>query len=169
MEYVRVKIEPADERNETVETTMRDNSLLSTAEDEAGVEVKDKTNLVKTNKIGPNKTDRRKHGESITRCPECDFSTKYKYNLRRHLIVAHDRKDIELTRKAYKCTECDFATRWNLDLTRHMLSHVKPEAFRCTRCPYSTDENSHLVKHILSHLNNDDADKYSFLQTTRGW
>lgn len=109
------------------------------------------------------KTNNKCGDKGLICCSDCNFKTKYKHNLRRHLIISHKRKDVAVTKKFYQCTHCSFSTKWNIDLTRHSLSHVKPDALRCTKCPYSTDQNSHHINHILSHVNADNKGKVSEL------
>ncbi|XP_018561751.1 zinc finger protein 160-like [Anoplophora glabripennis] len=144
LEYVSVKMEPCDDE-QVAETKICLKRRNVTNRSRSGT--RKKTN---------NKCD----NKNMICCSDCNFKTKYKHNLRRHLIIAHKRKDIEVNKKFYQCEHCSFSTKWNIDLTRHSLSHVKPEALKCTKCPYSTNQNAHLINHILTHVNDDSKDKH---------
>lgn len=61
----------------------------------------------------------RVHSGIFYKCAHCDFETKHKENLPKHLLRHKDPSECRM----YDCDECDYETKDKLGLKRHMLTH----------------------------------------------
>lgn len=103
-----------------------------------------------------------KHGigsQEIFSCSLCDYNTRVKVCLKRHI----DRHNKFLpTEQKYKCEyrECSYECDSKALLKIHALIHNDDErnkkAFKCTECHYSTNSKTHILKHIKSAHNTGD-------------
>lgn len=91
-------------------------------------------------------------------CTLCDYKTRVKLCLKRHMdrhnkYVANEQK--------FKCdfSECHFECDSKALLKVHALIHKDEsdkKAFKCTECLYSTNSKTHILKHIKSAHNTGD-------------
>ena len=66
-----------------------------------------------------------KHGDNpLLFCTECEYSSKYQYNIKSHMQNIHTSGDPLL------CTKCDFETFSKKNLKRHEIKHEKPQKER---------------------------------------
>ncbi|GLV34304.1 uncharacterized protein CBL_00234 [Carabus blaptoides fortunei] len=77
-------------------------------------------------------------------CVHCDYRTKTKAQLVRHLKV-HETETV----KKFECSFCSFATRLRSHLRRHLRVHTGAKPYRCPYCGYSCNTLENLRKHIL--------------------
>ena len=85
------------------------------------------------------------------KCTYCEYTSKLKYNLNRHINSKHlgiktptIKKD-----KVFLCQECSFKTTHQIHLTNHINEvHNKIKGFKCTLCDYSTYRERALKQHI---------------------
>lgn len=105
-----------------------------------------------------------KHGvgaQEIFGCTLCEYKTKVKVCLKRHI----DRHNRTLLHDAhFKCLfpECHYSCSSKALLKIHILIHKEdgnePKAFKCTECLYSTNSKTHILKHIkTAHNTGDDT------------
>ncbi|KAJ8911292.1 hypothetical protein NQ315_015295, partial [Exocentrus adspersus] len=84
-------------------------------------------------------------------CDLCDYKTKQKRYLKRHVMSVHkDPSQLEW----FKCGLCNYQSLEKINLRRHMLVHKDPsqvEWFKCDSCDYETKWKEALVKHALVH------------------
>ncbi|XP_023238039.1 zinc finger protein 569-like [Centruroides sculpturatus] len=90
----------------------------------------------------------------------CDFRTKYKNNLLRHVNVIHLRKKSsqssseDPSERKYQCDTCfkDFPCKSQLQ--RHVRSHTGERPFLCEICKMAFKQKAHLKRHIeIMHSN----------------
>jgi len=85
------------------------------------------------------------------KCPHCEYSTKWKGNLPKHVRIHNVKKNKENVRP-FKCKipGCNKAYKNQGHLNRHMLRHNGKKDFKCPHCEYATYDNSHLSRHVLT-------------------
>merc|ERR1712226_466520 len=77
------------------------------------------------------------------KCEKCDYTTKQKYLLQRHVKFVHDKI------RPFKCTKCEMSFGQKAHLSSHNRSiHDKLRPFNCEFCPHSASEKGNLDKHI---------------------
>ncbi|XP_050315945.1 zinc finger protein 888-like [Anthonomus grandis grandis] len=97
-----------------------------------------------------------------TKCPLCDFSTRYRAHLRRHLLNSHGERNIE-------CPQCPQKFTSELNLKNHMKrKHVdesEKKYYYCEMCPkenqYRTTEKPNLIRHTLVHRTMDEIEVFA--------
>ncbi|KAJ8973140.1 hypothetical protein NQ317_001876 [Molorchus minor] len=84
----------------------------------------------------------------IYTCEMCEYQTKHKSNLTRHLLV--HRKNSEV--KMFECDTCQYKTKHKSCLNRHLLVHGENsdvKMYRCETCHYKARHKSSLDRHIF--------------------
>ncbi|KAI8521095.1 hypothetical protein Bbelb_008490 [Branchiostoma belcheri] len=97
-----------------------------------------------------------KHGKTgLLQCPQCDYLTKWRKNLRQHVRDAHTTShDLQKTSHnlGYKCPDCGQTFRTVSLLRLHVRrKHTGERPFQCPHCSYAALVSSHLERHILRH------------------
>ena len=80
----------------------------------------------------------RKQKPSTYACRECDFKTKYKYNMDRHIKEDRCKQKIKKP-KLFHCHKCNYSTRRRVTMTDHL-----------SRCRYSKAKKKRLVPLITN-------------------
>ena len=79
----------------------------------------------------------------IFTCEKCNYETKEKHNLTRHIKSVHDKI------KDFKCDKCEYVCSTICSLKSHIKSvHDKIKDFKCDKCEYVCSITSHLKEHI---------------------
>lgn len=84
------------------------------------------------------------------KCPICEFQTKFKESLKRHMLIHGDPSEMAM----HKCSVCMFQTKLKVSLKRHMLIHSDPselEMHKCTICVFQTKFKDSLKRHMNTH------------------
>ncbi|XP_066304519.1 zinc finger protein ZFP2-like [Branchiostoma lanceolatum] len=89
-----------------------------------------------------------KHGKvGLLQCPVCDYITKWKKNLSKHLSEVHKTHNF-----VNKCPDCEQTFRTVSLLRLHVRrKHTGERPFKCPHCDYAALVSSHLERHILRH------------------
>ncbi|XP_078577490.1 uncharacterized protein LOC144862667 [Branchiostoma floridae x Branchiostoma japonicum] len=92
-----------------------------------------------------------KHGKiGLLQCPVCDYLTKWKKNLSKHLAEVHRTHNL-----VCKCPDCALTFRTVSLLRLHVRrKHTGERPFQCPHCDYAALVSSHLERHILRHTGN---------------
>ncbi|KAJ8981107.1 hypothetical protein NQ317_007881 [Molorchus minor] len=86
----------------------------------------------------------------IFKCEVCEFQTKYRGSLRRHLLGHKNISEVE----TYKCETCQYLTKHRWSFKRHLLGHKdisEVQTFKCNLCQYQTRQRDSLKNHLLGH------------------
>ena len=78
---------------------------------------------------------KKQHNPVRLRCPQCDYQTYWKGNLKQHQNRMHDHKPDSLY-----CQQCDYKTNVKENLRRHqnrMHDHI-PDSSHCQQCDYKS-------------------------------
>jgi hypothetical protein len=82
-------------------------------------------------------------------CVQCDFQTKAKRSLQRHLNARHTSDE---NAQWFECPSCTFKTKHKQLLNRHVLcKHIDPSNirwFQCDQCPSKAKQNFLLKTHL---------------------
>jgi hypothetical protein len=77
------------------------------------------------------------------KCDKCEYETKNKHDLKRHIKSIHDKI------KDFKCNKCEYKCSNNNDLKEHTKRiHDKIKDNKCDKCEYTCLKKSHLKQHI---------------------
>ncbi|KAJ8972411.1 hypothetical protein NQ317_010335 [Molorchus minor] len=94
-------------------------------------------------------------------CKICQFKTKYKGALNRHLLVHSENSKV----KIYSCGTCQYKTKRKETLKKHFLVHRKNqlenfevEVHTCNTCQYKTKHKVDLKKHVLVHVHRENSE-----------
>ena len=83
--------------------------------------------------------------QQLINCEFCDYSTKLKSTLGRHLLKAHYSK-----KARHECLKCTFSCESKSGLKAHMVSHSNNRPFPCHFCDYRAKLKGSLKNHILT-------------------
>ena len=76
-------------------------------------------------------------------CPVCEFKTKWRPAMRRHIKVVHAEE------KPYKCPHCGYKLSRKAHLRRHIQEvHENEKPHKCPECEYQASRKTHLKNHI---------------------
>jgi KRAB domain-containing zinc finger protein len=77
------------------------------------------------------------------KCPNCEFSTVRKYNLKMHISAVHEKN------RPHQCPLCEYSAAQKKNLTQHEhVVHIGK--FKCHLCEYSSCKKMSLTIHIQS-------------------
>jgi len=92
-------------------------------------------------------------------CEQCDYKTRLKANLRRHIKSIHigikSEQDMygmvwnDFSATKLNCDQCDFKTHWKLCLKRHVKT-IHRLKYNCEQCEFQTNLMSYLKLHVKS-------------------
>ena len=90
------------------------------------------------------KNDHTKNGiEKLHSCDMCDYKTKLKFDLNKHV------KSVHLKLRPFSCTTCDKTFTQKTHLLRHCKSvHLKIKNHKCDYCEMSFSTNEQKISHI---------------------
>lgn len=67
-------------------------------------------------------TSQYRHGKTFQKkCPECDYQTGDKSNLKRHVVLRHSHTTSNIKTETYKCYDCGFETKLKQNLKVHIF------------------------------------------------
>ncbi|KAF6212303.1 hypothetical protein GE061_012825 [Apolygus lucorum] len=101
----------------------------------------------------------RKHREPY-QCYKCDFSSKSRNSIIRHLTNRHGDKN-------FVCAHCDYRTAMKSDLSDHMLIHSGVKPYMCDVCGFSAASRSTLTSHKRVHSEKNITCEYCDFRTSR--
>ena len=88
------------------------------------------------------------------KCNDCNYESKRKYNLERHIQTKHTNvKDI-CKNISHKCSVCEYSTDRLYNLKRHEVKHTrikKTRLHKCFLCDYEDKSKSNVKKHVDNH------------------
>lgn len=86
-------------------------------------------------------------------CPYCDYGTKFRPSLQRHILIKHAEKmdDHNIKPETFKCEFCDYTTNFKWNLKGHKRKHKAEKQFKCTYCDYETAYRHNFLKHSKTH------------------
>ncbi|KAL7631667.1 UNVERIFIED_CONTAM: hypothetical protein RMT77_018036 [Armadillidium vulgare] len=95
--------------------------------------------------------------KKLFRCLKCDFETKYKKSLDRHMSSQK-----HLDKPSLHCTKCEFTTNDKNKLECHVLSHCGTKLLNSSSCDFKTEFAETFDAHLESnHIGNSDEDSQS--------
>ncbi|KAL7634366.1 UNVERIFIED_CONTAM: hypothetical protein RMT77_014743 [Armadillidium vulgare] len=95
--------------------------------------------------------------KKLFRCLKCDFETKYKKSLDRHMSSKK-----HLDKPSLHCTKCEFTTNEKSKLECHVLSHCGTKLLNCSSSDFKTEFTETFDAHLESnHIGNSDEDSQS--------
>ncbi|XP_066144851.1 zinc finger protein 761-like isoform X2 [Euwallacea fornicatus] len=112
-----------------------------------------------THRIEYLKKHKNVHSDVQYKCGYCNFSTKFKTNLPKHMI----RHKPAIEWKMFKCDECEFETKEKSGIKRHKLTHrtlEEVEHFSCTLCSFITKHQISFTNHMLKIHHRDKTEKH---------
>lgn len=97
-----------------------------------------------------NKLFSRKNGmdgnQKNYKCDYCEYATKQKSNLKRHIQIIHEKENTEI----FYCKHCDYKTYYKGVLNSHIKRHEgHTPGFVCTSCNKGFTSKYNLDEHIL--------------------
>lgn len=87
------------------------------------------------------------------KCEECPYSSAWKRDLERHVLVHKKRGEV----KMFECQFCAFSSKHQRYLAYHVSRiHLNKEllstgTYSCANCSYTTKHKRNLVSHVLIH------------------
>ncbi|KAJ8983726.1 hypothetical protein NQ317_009162 [Molorchus minor] len=93
-------------------------------------------------------------------CETCQFKTKQKGNLKRHILVHREDYEVEM----YTCEKCQYKTKKEGNLKKHLLVHrnsCEVEMYTCETCHFKTKHKSNLKAHLLVHRQSSEVETYT--------
>ena len=85
---------------------------------------------------------RKFHGKKRFQCERCDYNTKSKQNVEKHM-----KKRMEIQTNPVQCKYCPFKSCSTQGLALHMRKFHGKKCFQCERCDYNTEYMSKLETH----------------------
>ncbi|KAJ8973670.1 hypothetical protein NQ317_011788 [Molorchus minor] len=88
--------------------------------------------------------------EETYKCAVCEFQTKYRASIRRHVLRHKNNSEVQM----YKCKKCEYTTKHTDCLRKHSLIHKdisEAKTYRCAHCEFQTNYRGTLVRHLLIH------------------
>ena len=79
-------------------------------------------------------------------CNVCNYSTKFAYNLKIHVMRSHTGGD-----KPFKCRVCNFSCDYSGDLKAHSRTHTGEKPYKCTVCNFCCSQSGNLTIHKRTH------------------
>lgn len=93
--------------------------------------------------IHSKKKTERKLTKSLHECTFCDFNTKEKASLRKHINGVH------LNLRNHKCHLCEYTSNQSGTLKNHINAvHFNLRKYKCNFCPYGSNHKNVLVGHL---------------------
>ncbi|XP_054756536.2 zinc finger protein 91-like [Lytechinus pictus] len=89
----------------------------------------------------------------VFQCPECNFKTHWKTNIKRHILEVHQ-KD---SRPLYSCSHCPFTTPNKRYIEKHKFGHWKDCPYMCENCGKMFKAEIDLEDHKQMHVQPDVA------------
>lgn len=83
----------------------------------------------------------------ILQCPQCDYQTRTRIYLTKHITMTHERKRT----KRHSCAECGLLFYSPKDLEDHMHRHSDVKSFFCSKCTASFKTKKSLGAHQRVH------------------
>ena len=78
-------------------------------------------------------------------CEQCNFKSKQKYDLIRHIAAVHNKE------KPFACSKCNHKCSLQQNLKKHIAAvHNKEKPFACTRCKFKCSQKMQLQRHITT-------------------
>ncbi|XP_038052690.1 zinc finger protein 37 homolog [Patiria miniata] len=91
--------------------------------------------------------------ESRYRCPECDFTCKFKGQLKKHKSQAHKKERPPKTMREQQCQFCSKFIQGTMHhYRRHLMTHTGEKPFKCDICDAVFGDQSRLNAHAPIHL-----------------
>lgn len=88
----------------------------------------------------------RKHtGQRPYQCTQCQYASADGSTLKKHVMAKHFKI------RPFRCKQCDFSCVDNKSLTIHMRKHTGERPFKCHRCDYAAKRHSALASHMQTH------------------
>lgn len=85
------------------------------------------------------------HQHKVYNCTHCNFTTKVKASLMKHLKFSHDLK------KLFSCPKCEYSTNVHGALKNHEAVHNDNRLYSCPDCEKLYKRKTDLKKHIHTH------------------
>ncbi|CAL4118567.1 unnamed protein product [Meganyctiphanes norvegica] len=84
-------------------------------------------------------------------CDQCDFTTKHKLSLRKHIENKHEKKSHK--KKSLKCPfpDCDYRGARKDYFKIHLMIHTGDKPYECQHCEYRCVSTSALSTHMALH------------------
>jgi len=101
--------------------------------------MKEKTKLV--NHIEPDQLCKDQNGRILYECEQCEYKTKWKQSLKRHIKTVHEGI-------VYKCEQCEYKANWKQNLVSHIKSVHEGIVYKCEQCDYKAKCKKNLQIHI---------------------
>ncbi|XP_053621826.1 zinc finger protein 761-like [Plodia interpunctella] len=88
-------------------------------------------------------------------CTECDYKSKYRNSLTRHVKIQHQKDDTPETEsvEVFTCDQCNYKTHFKWNLRAHNRKHNLVKQFKCVHCEYETAYRHNYLKHSRTHEN----------------
>ena len=80
------------------------------------------------------------------KCNVCNYSTKFAYNLKIHMMRSHTGGD-----KPFRCRVCNFSCDYSGDLKAHSRTHTGEKPYKCTVCNFCCSQSGNLTIHKRTH------------------
>jgi len=96
--------------------------------------------------------------EKLTKCPHCEYTSKYAFTVKNHVEFVH------MNLKRFKCTKCDKSFKHAKSLRSHYDVYHDNKELKCPQCEKCFKTQSHLTIHLK--YDHGDGKKHKCLECT---
>ncbi|KAJ2943256.1 hypothetical protein O0L34_g12061 [Tuta absoluta] len=93
------------------------------------------------------KVEKPAHADAY-QCPACEFSTKYRTSMQRHIQRNHAKKHF----RPFKCIDCGFAAKSKDSIRKHNQRKISFKKLQCSQCSFTANVKCALAVHQKRHF-----------------
>ncbi|XP_013195645.1 zinc finger protein 808 [Amyelois transitella] len=90
-------------------------------------------------------------------CSECNYKSKYRNALTRHIRIEHQAGNEAPSepKNKFKCDQCDYTANFKWNLKAHKRKHNIEKQYKCDNCNFETAYRHNFLKHSRTHASKD--------------